>query len=282
MDEGQRECARGDWCSGRTVEIRDKERIVTPAATYLPYCRACETWITVVLEDPADGMAALYGRLEAAIGDQLQADVHVPAPFGPQIEMRLDIDAHMRMTADILGGWCARVRAARKLTANQHPHGSPEAVADDAAKLAGHMTVLMALQPGPMRRTYRLPLHPEVADRIAAAEILAVTDTDLTALEEVGAEDAGREILYLHYGARKALLETNPPPEPLRAPCRLCTPPSRSLRRAWPDGPEDRDLYSRCGACGDEMGYDEYAQNALRWHAYYRAHQERPVLTPLR
>lgn len=277
--DGQRACARGDWCSGRTISVQDGERTITPAFTYRAYCDPCEAHIAgLLLPDPADparGFGALYRRLAGAIGDAQQADVQVHAPFGPQTPLREDVDACMRLTADRLRRWAMRTRGTARLAPAAHGQGTPEGVAEDAATLGAHITVLLALQPGWMRRTFRLPLTDELAAWLADDEIFQVTDHDITVMTEAGGEDAGQEILHLHYLGRRCLLETNPPPEILIVPCRKCT--HRALRRAWPDG--ERDLYSRCERCGDELTMQEYDVNALRWVAYEKAHASgRPVL----
>lgn len=277
--DGQRPCARGPWCGAAAITIEDGQRVVTPAWTYRPFCEPCERHLVGLLEgipdDPARSFARLYGRLGAAIGDPQQADVRVPAPFGPQTPIREDIDACMRLTAVTLRGWAARTRANARLTEARHAPGTAAGVAEDAQVLALNITVLLSLQPGWMRRTYRTPLSDELAGWLADDEILSVSDHDVTVLTEVDGETAGQELLHLHYLGRRCLLETNPPPEILITPCRKCT--YRELRRAWADG--ERDLYSRCARCNDEMTQIEYDRNVIRWNAYYRAKQRnRPVL----
>jgi hypothetical protein len=267
-DEGQRPCARLEWCSARTVRIENGERVVAPAFTYRPYCDACQVHIGECLAD----MPALYGRLAAAIGDPQQADVWVPVPFGPQVPLREDIDAIMRAMAGHMAGWHERVASVARLSA---PDTERSRLADGSVILAeavrilaAHLSSLLSLEPGEMIRW--LPSHavPE------GAEVLARDKWQAKAIVMLGGEEAGHEVQHLHYLARRALLETNPPPELLITPCRNCT--WRSLRRAWPEG--DRDLYSRCQHCGDELTTEEYDVNARRWVAYFKAHQERPVL----
>ena len=282
MDEnGQRRCGRGEWCSSGTIEFVDGECVVSPALTYRPYCDSCERHIAGLLtgtpKDPASAMSALYGRLAAAIGDPVQADVWVPSPFGPQVPIREDIDAHMRLMADLIGGWAARLRATARLSAPQHAHGTAGRMAEDSRELGGLVTVVLVMQPGWMRRTFRLPLSDEMAAWLADDEIISVTDHDVTVMTEVSGEDAGREILHMSYLGRRLLMETNPPPEILLVPCRQCT--RRALRRAWPAPGADRDLYSRCDFCRDEMTQGEYDVNARRWVAYHKANRDnRPRL----
>jgi hypothetical protein len=119
------------------------------------------------------------------------------------------------------------------------------------------------------------PLPPDLAEEYADYEIVRVTIDSLQPMVLADGEDAGRDIQWLHYRSRSLLLETNPPPELLITPCRQCT--RRTLRRAWPDS--ERDLYSRCDHCQDEMSSEEYDVNSRRWVAYHRARTEnRPVL----
>lgn len=305
--DGQRDCARGDWCLSRNVTVQDGERTITPARCYRPYCDLCERYIGTLLtgtpEDPSWAMGALYGRLGTAIGDPLQADVWVPVPFGPVVPLREDIDAHMRLMTALIAGWAARVRAVARLSSPEQPHGSRERVTADCATLGTHVGVLLALQPGWTTRSFPMsrddtPLSGEdwlpsgelllprargdlipddVLEDHADAEIIRAGIDYVHLPVRADGEDAGRELLHLHYLGRRLLLETNPPPEILLVQCRQCT--HRSLRRAWPDPGSQHDLYSRCDNCKDEMGSEEYDINARRWVAYHRAQQgNRPLL----
>jgi hypothetical protein len=267
--EGMRRCARGEWCSGRVVTFENGERVVTPALTPRPYCDRCAKHIARCAGD----LPGFWLRLEHAIGDPLQAEVPVRVPFGPQVLLREDVDAHLRLSAVLLGGWAARVRAVPQLvlSAPQHAYDSPAGVRDNARILAKHASVLLAMQPAWMTRTFRTPLSEEEQEWLADCEIVRVGAGYIEAQVRTDGEDAGRELQFLHYRARSLLLETDPPPEILITPCRNCT--WRSLRRAW-----DRDLYSRCDHCGDEMTLAGHGVNVTRWLAYYRAHAERPVL----
>ena len=279
--EGMRRCARGEWCSSRVVTFENGERIVTPGLTPRPYCHRCDEHIARCAAD----LPGFWLRLAAAIGDPLQAEVQVHIPFGPQVLLREDVDAHLRLTALILGGWAARVRAVPQLalSAPQHAYDSAEGVRDNARVLVLNASVLLALQPAWMVRAFSF--HParkgkpdliseDIEAEHADTELVRV-GVDFAALPVMtDGEDAGREIMFLHYRCRSLLLETNPRPELLISPCRQCS--HRALYRAWPDS--DRDLVSRCAQCGDEMTSDEFDVNAKRWLAYHRAHAERPVL----
>ena len=102
-DENLRRCSRGDFCSARIITFTDGERVVTPALTPRPYCDLCQDHIARCAAD----LPGFWVRLAAMIGDPLQAEVQVHAPFGPQVPLREDVDAHLRLTAVTLGGWAA-------------------------------------------------------------------------------------------------------------------------------------------------------------------------------
>lgn len=272
--EGGDFCRRGDWCSGSTVTIENHERIIHPGRTYRSYCHACEDYLVGCARELPD----LYERLEAAIGDPLQAEVWVPSPFGPQLPVREDVDAHMRLMAALLAGWEARVRFTRQLS-RPDPEARTdtlEAVRRACDTLATHASVLFALQPAWMNRTFRWPLAEDLLESLADEEIVRIGEDFVTVMQLVGAAEAGGEIQYMHYRARSVLLETNPPPEILIPPCRQCE--MRTLRRAWPEAGSDRDLYSRCANCRDEMTAAEYDVNSRRWLAYHRANATAAVL----
>lgn len=266
-------CLRGEWCSDRVITISAGERTVTPAAATRAYCETCEKAIARW----AGELPELRERLAALIGDPLQAEVQVRTPHGPQVILREDIDAHLRLLDLMAGSWAARVRAVKQLTPLLDvPFDSPEGVARNCQVLEMFPAVLFALQPAWMTRGFTFPpgkpgdpdiIPPDLEEDFADTEIIraGVDFVDLPVL--LGAADAGREIQWLHYRSRSLLLETNPPPELLIAPCRQCT--WRTLRRAWADS--ERDLYSRCERCGDEMTADEYDINTRRWLAYHKA-----------
>ena len=266
-EEGQRPCARGEFCTGRRVTVENGEHAVTPAWTWRSYCDRCEAHIAACIAE----FPRLYGSLHAAIGDPAQSRTRVHMPPGPRTPLREDIEAHMRVMETLLATWAGRVRTVARLS-RPDPDArisTPRAVADAARILAAHCTALLLLQPAWMQRTYPYPLPPDRAEVLADAEIVRVGEGYVVLMTQASGEDAGRDVQYLHYKARSLLLETIPPPEILVMPCRECT--MRTLRRAWPDG--DRDVWSRCVSCGDEMTQEEYEVSAKRWASYYRAQQ---------
>lgn len=304
--ESGQSCARGDFCLGRVITWDGDTRIVTPARSPRPYCDRCQRQIGTWAGD----LPGFYVRLAFLIGEPVQTEW--PAALsgdeggGPQVIIREDVEGHMRLLAATVAGWAARVRAVPglELSPPKYPHGSLGGVRDNAVILATHTGPLIALQRAWMTRLVPMPPMPRDEDMMASGadwlpdgtlamprapadpipadlvelyadhELMRVTIDSIQPLGTADGEDAGREIQYLHYRCRSLLLETNPPPELLLVPCRQCT--LRSLRRAWPES--DRDLYSRCDNCQDEMDSPEYEQNSRRWLAYHKAHAERPVL----
>jgi hypothetical protein len=300
---GQHDCERGDWCSSRLVTFVDGERIVTPGQTPRAYCDRCQEYLAGCAAD----LPGYWLRLSLMTGDPLQATVPVHIPFGPQVIVREDIDSWLRYAAFTLGSWAGRVRGVPglQLSAPKYPHDTAKGVRDNAEVLRKHVSVLLALQDSWMTRQVPMPPMPrdedmgfpardwlpdgslviprdpaapfpdDLAEEYAEFELIRVTIDSIQPWMESGAVEAGRELQWLHYRARSLLLETNPPPELLIAPCRQCT--WRALRRAYPES--DRDLYSRCDNCGDEMDWEDYNVNAKRWLAYHKAQTENlPVL----
>lgn len=293
---GLHPCERGDWCSSRTVTFVDGERVVTPGETPRAYCDGCQEYLAGCATD----LPGYWLRLSLMTGDPLQATVPVHIPFGPQVIVREDIDSWLRYAAFTIGAWAGRVRGVPglQLSAPGHPHDTAQGVRDNATVLTRHIGVLLALQDGWMTRQVPMPPVPrdedmgypvrdwlpsgslavprepagpvpdDLEEEYGEHEIVRITIDCLQPQVLAGAADAGRELQWLHYRARSLLLETNPPPELLIAPCRQCT--WRALRRAYPEGA--RDLYSRCDNCQDEMDWEDYNVNARRWLAYHRAH----------
>jgi hypothetical protein len=178
--------------------------------------------------------------------------------------------------AAILAGWEIRVRKIARFSRPdpQARIGTPQAVRDTSRFLRAHIRALLTLDREPMRRTFSLPLPEEIAARIADEPSFGTGTGYVSVLLEVGGEEAGREILHLHYRCRSLLLETDPPADLLIPPCRRCY--HRSLRRAWPTG--TREVYSRCDRCGDEMTSADYDVNARRRLAAEQRGRELPVL----
>jgi hypothetical protein len=144
--EGQRPCARGSWCAGRTVAIVDGERVITAASGPRAFCGWDQDTITACLED----LPGLYLRLSGELGKPAVTGTAVHVPFGPSVPVRLDVDAAMRLTATALAMWEGRVEAVASLSRRdpEAPIHDPATVRDAARTLAKHVNVLLALQGG--------------------------------------------------------------------------------------------------------------------------------------
>lgn len=297
QDDEQGRCSRLDWCSGRTIEIHAGERIVIPAATPRAYCHACESHITLCLEGAEDpvtgadnGMAALWARLHAELGEARQSEVMVKMAFGPSLPLSEAIDAQMRNMGWVLSTWEDVVRDVWHMSAipkdvASRPQDSLADIERSVTVLVPRISTLLSLQPRDMMRypdRRRPPKDRDIPPGLYDDAIVLSADRfTITAAWEAGGLAAGQEILHLHYMARRLLLETNPPmPRLPDFRCRVCE--CFTLRRAAPPWYADGIWYhSACDSCGDEMTRDEYDTNAKRWLAWERAHQERPTLAQL-
>lgn len=272
--EDTQHCARGIWCSDRAVTWDGAEQVITPApvSEWRPWCDLCEEWVGYCLRD----LPGFWLRLAAMSGDPLQSETAVRTPFGPQLPVREDVDAHMRTMAAILAGWEMRIRrvARYSMPAGEARIGTAAAVRDTCGFLRRHIRTLLTLDQARMRRTFSLPLPEETAVMIGGEESFGTGSGYVSVMLPVGGREAGQEVLHLHYRSRSLLLETSPPAELLVPPCRRCY--HRTLRRAWSAG--TREVFSRCDRCGDEMNSKEYDLNATRRLAAEQRGRELPVL----
>lgn len=267
-DDGQRECARKDWCSAAT---RDAGGTWHPARTYQPYCPADRARIAACLDE----LPSACVRMLAQIGERPRTGNAVRVPPGPREPIRLEIDALVREMAGVLGSWHERVADVAHLTipgmeaAVRHP---AEAVRDAAAVLGAHLDALLSLPPEPMSRV--------MYSAEAAGEWLARTDPDDTGrvrpggdvhmLPRLSGEYAGQEILDLHHRARKVTGEVRARPEPFDGiPCRECE--DMALEQAEPPSdPAAPAMHSRCASCRHEMTTEEFRA----WAAMYKSWAE--------
>jgi hypothetical protein len=276
--EGQRSCARAQWCAGRMVTVINGERIVTPALSPRAFCPHDWDLIGHCLSD----LPGIYDRLQAEMAEPAVTETHVHVPFGPSVPVRLDVDAAMRLIASRLAIWASRVRASARLVTRDAPAHSPEAVSLAADTLAKNLSVLLALQPGWM--TLNVPLRPgrhgqpasfsaEVIEEHGDAEIVRVGADFAGLFVQRGGEAAGLEFLHLHYFGRAVLRETPARPEELLGvECRADGCGLLALRRAdpaWFSG--DPDYYAECSVCGALYTEDEYRHWVGQLHAYEKA-----------
>lgn len=279
---GQHPCARAEWCYGRTVSTVDGKPVITAALTYRAYCDRCAAHIGECL----DALPAAYVRLHGELGEAPRRGQMSHVPFGPRLPLREDIDALMRHMAVTLCSWEARVRAVARLEP-RNPElavDTARSVEQSAEKLATHLEVLLALQPGWMVRA--VPLAPgrhgkpaaicdeagmllERLEPIAETDIIRLGVDFIATLVTLDGQDAGREILQLHYKALSTLGETRQQAETLDGvPCRNPECEDMALERAEP--PSDPSLpamYSQCASCHAQMSREDFTA----WAAMYAA-----------
>jgi hypothetical protein len=276
-ESGQHPCARGQWCARRSVATVDGKPVTTPALCYRAFCEHDRDLILHCLAD----FPAIYGRLEAALGDPVTAELQIRVPFGPSVPLRGDVDAIMRLLVDVLASWEERVRTVARLSvldtqeSRRHANNSRAlAVLSQSVRiLTAHLDALLALGPEPMSRP--VPGQKAVGEGKAPEVVSKAGDAATVLLDGAW---AGNELLHLHYWCRSILRETKPLPEQLLGvECRECS--HRSLRRAdppWHEG--DPEYHSECMECGHQMGADEYSLWVAQLAAYERAMRRAPVL----
>jgi hypothetical protein len=267
-EDAQHQCAMGTWCHAAT---RDAEGTWHAALTWQPFCSSCRSRIAACLEELPGGCV----RMLVQIGLRPRAGKAVRVPPGPREPIRLEVDALIRETAWVLGSWPERVAAVARLSPpdTQASVAHPVEAARDAAQaLHAHLDALLALPPEAMARVMYSPQ--------AAEEWIAVTDPDEAGSVRLSGEafmmprlsgvNAGKEILDLHYRARKVTGEVKARPEPLDGvPCRECE--DMALERAEPPSdPERPAMHSKCASCRHEMTREEYDA----WVAMYRSWAE--------
>lgn len=261
-DDGQRFCARGEWCSAATVTILDDgTRRHDPALGYQAFCPAD----TLLIGRDLSQLPAQYLWLSSEIGTPRAGVSQIRVPFGPKVPIRLDIDALQRAAADVLTCWHERVAAAASLTfpAEDRSRRGVIAVRDAAAVLTASLSTLLGLPAEPMRRA--ITLHdlagwPDDTSGIVHS-VFAEINVDMS-----GA-DAGNEILNLRWLCRAVLGETRQRPEELLGvPCRREDCDKLTLRRAeLPSDPDAPGFWSECAVCGDLMTEEEYRDWTKRY-----------------
>lgn len=268
-DDGK-PCARGEWCARAERSLReDGTTCRTPARTYQAFCHADRD----LIGECVSGLPALYGRLHAAVGDFLTAEVLIRAPFDSGVLLRVDVDELMRHLIWAACSWHERVAAAApaRLTAPDTQASrraelgmrAGRLLSESCPVLAAHLDVLLGLGRDVMCRAWASWLPSVLPEAVIAGGRSGVV------MVPMDGADAGNEVLKLDYLGRAALLETEPGPERLLGvPCRMCD--RRTLRRASPPQHEgDREFWSDCMLCHDLLTEPEYRawvrSNAAYW-----------------
>lgn len=262
-DDGKHECAQAGFCQ---AAIRDGDTW-HGARTFQVYCSACRGRIAACLEE----LPAAHDRLAAVIGERPKTGRAVRVPPGSRVLLRLEVDALQRLMGWVLGSWHERVARIDHLTvpdtqeAVQH---SREAVARAVEILCpDRVDALLALPLEPMGRVMYDPREAEewlaLIDPEEDGCVLPSGEAFMT--PNLSGLHAGKEILELHYRARRILGEIRARPESFDGlPCRECE--EMALERAEPPSdPSEEAKHSRCAACRHEMTREEFTA----WAAMY-------------
>lgn len=285
--EGQRPCARGEFCARSTVAINaDGTTRHEPALGYQAFCSGDDAAIGHALA----GMPGQYVYLLAEIGNPAREGQLIRVPFGPRVPLRLDIDTLARFMREVLSCWEERVATVLSLSVRDTDLSRKRrglvAVRDSAKTLALNQSVLLALQPEPVSRDMDLMEMRRIEEGKLWSYLLGGTlhvakDAGMAGIvASLDGADAGNEILALQYLGRAVLGETRPRPEKLiGVPCR--DPGGgcgwRALVRAdLPSREDDPAWWSRCTRCGDRMTETEYRE----WTALCAAYERHRIRTP--
>jgi hypothetical protein len=263
-DDGQRPCARGEWCEDAVLTRLEDGTVRRDGA--LGYRAFCERDRARIIEH-LDELPRLYADLAAEIGRPSSGTQQVRAPFGPRIPLRADVDALMRTMEEVLSSWHERTAAVARLgfpEGNLSRRRRPGFAISQAVLIIGaHIDALLALGPEPVRRT----VSHQAAAALPPGTPGTVRPGYAAVIADLSGADAGLEILHLHYLARSILGETRAAPqELLGVPCRREECDLRALRRAeLPSDPSAPAWWSECSACGDRMNEAEYADWTRRY-----------------
>lgn len=259
-DDGERECARGQWCSALTIR-RNADGTVewVPARTPRAFCDPCAAGVSHAIDGlpAAWAMLRLWGLEPGASGGRVRS------PAGPRLPVAAAADALMRAIPEVILSWEERVHDVAGLSdLDRHRHrrqvlrsgelpGDPEAVRRFLVPLRASARLL---------REYRstlLSLEPAAMGR-PAGDGVEFVDLDGT--------DAGHEFLRLRHQARAHVgLVTGRPDYFEGVPCKQCG--AMGLERApLPSRPGDEAMWSRCGKCSALMTEAQYGAWA-DWYA---------------
>lgn len=270
LTEGQRPCARGEWCASPVMAADGGETRREGAPGYQAFCARDELAIGRWLGE----LPEQYVHLSGELGKPSARGRTVRVPFGPRIALRADVDALMRAIAESLVSWHERVAAIGRLSFPEDRRRDGRAVADAVDVLKPRLTVLLALQREPMRRAIDLRDVAALPDDAEGIVHCAFAEHDA----DLDGTDAGLEIISLRHLARALLGETRDRPEELTGvPCRADGCGWRSVYRAeLPSSEDEPAWWSECARCRDRMTEAEYRE----WVSLVAAYERNRIRTP--
>lgn len=278
--EGQRPCARDQWCASSIVVFDGPNGTGrhAPALGTRAFCERDRLFVERCLSE----LPAQYLHLRAELGNPSARGQVIRIPFGPRVPIRVDIDALMHAIAESLVSWHERVAAVASLNfpAGHDKHGNPlrrrqgAAVKRAADVLEGHLDALLALEPEPVTRACSLRDVLEMPDSVSGVVHAMFAEVNVS----LGGGEAGMEILNLRHMARSMLGETKAKPEELvGVPCRADGCGWRAVYRAELPSSEDEPVWwTECARCGDRMSEETYRE----WTALCAAYERNRVKVP--
>jgi hypothetical protein len=292
----QRDCGRGDYCSSDKAVTRwaDGQREVTPDTSYQAFCDTDRAEIRDALAAfPArwDDLAAELG--EHGAGSQDRHGKMASAPM----EYRGDVDALMRLLADTVLSWHARVALIPAAGVEPFPgldsgtrfRCGHRILSEASADLTPRLDALIGLPAERMLRTVTaacwddlLAGTPEACARFPGAlRKFTLESGEVVISTLLDGARAGLEILHLDYRCRDILGETDPKPETLDGVrCYRCQEVNTLVRAELPEKPGDPEYWSRCRkrSCGHQMTEAEYRRHVGRLFAAEGGRIITPVL----
>jgi hypothetical protein len=296
--DGQRDCARGDYCSSDKAATRwvDGKREVTPDTSYQAFCDTDRA----AIRDALAGFPARHDQLTAELwehgGDRHRQHGKAAAP---PLEYRADVDALMRSLTDTLMSWHGRVAEIPGAEVASYPELDSETrfrcghriLSEIRTDLVPRLDALLALPPGRMLRTVSpaswrdlLAGEKEASARFPGARRAAALESGEVVIQaSLDGTRAGLEILHLDYRCLAILGETDPKPEALDGVrCYRCQQVNTLVRADPPGKPGDPEYYSRCRrrSCGHQMTEVEYRRQVGRLYAAQGGRIVTPMLEP--
>jgi hypothetical protein len=259
-DGGQRRCACGERCADATI-VRDNDGTYRrePVPSPRPFCETDRMNIVRCLR----WLPERYLELSMRLGDRRPADgLKVSGGAAtPPVPIRLDVDALMVQTVNIVASWDERVRDVARLADLAGPD-IPErrgtrsagiALTRMCATLTAHLDALLALPAGPMLRYVTLHQAAELAAAGDAVGLVHPHAGYAEVRQDLDGAAAGLEILALGRRCRSALGWT-PKHEHLPVPCRQC-----GLRDVWRwDGDAGFEDRAECLECREVYEGERY------------------------